>query len=155
MMISSEVLKGVFQIPSSEARDLKKKILKPPQASNSHYFSYEEDPTCWSLAYKLQDHIVTVASFYIESHMLLSAGAPYRLRGMATDTNYQGQGYGEKVLLKAFEILETKRCDLLWCNARMRAVPFYSKLGFQTIGDVFEIEGIGPHKVMYKRFNPR
>ncbi len=98
---------------------------------------------------------MTVATFYVEAHHLLHAGNPYRLRGMATDTNFQGQGYGEKVILKAFEVLGSKRCDLLWCNARLRAIPFYTKLGFQAVGEVFEIEGIGPHKVMYKRFNPR
>ncbi len=142
-------------VPSKETWSLRQKILRPNLTAENCQFAFDSDPSCLHLAYKLQSQIVTVASFYIESHPLLHAGTPYRLRGMATDTNYQGQGYGEKVILKAFEILETKKCDLLWCHARVRAIPFYSKLGFQVIGEVFEIEGIGPHKVMYKRFNPR
>lgn len=147
--------KSVVLIGPEETWDLRKKILRPNLTQEHSRYSYDSDPSCLHLAFKLQSRIITVASFYIESHPLLPAGAPYRLRGMATDTNFQGQGYGEKVILKAFEILASKRCDLLWCNARLRALPFYSKLGFQVIGDVFELEGIGPHKVMYKRFNPR
>ena len=155
MMFSNEVQKEIVMVPAEDTWELRQKILRPTLTKDNCKYDFDHDPSCLHLAYKIQNKIVTVASFYIESHPLLSAGTPFRLRGMATDTNFQGQGYGEKVILKAYEILETKKCDLLWCNARLRAIPFYQKLGFQAIGDVFEIEGIGPHKVMYKRFNPR
>ena len=155
MIFSQDNLKQIQIVQPEETWELRQKILRPNQTQDHCKYHYDSDPSCIHLAYKIQNRTVTVASFYIESHLLLHAGAPYRLRGMATDTNFQGQGYGEKVILKAFEILETKKCDLLWCNARLRALPFYSKLGFQVIGDVFELDGIGQHKVMYKRFNPR
>jgi predicted GNAT family N-acyltransferase len=155
MILSNEIQKDIVLVPPDQTWDLRKRILRPEQKEDAAHFNCDDDPSCLHFAYKIKERIVTVATFYIESHPLLSAGTPYRLRGMATDTNFQGQGYGEKVILKAFEVLETKKCDLLWCNARLRAVPFYEKLGFRTIGDVFEISGIGPHKVMYKRFNPR
>jgi GNAT superfamily N-acetyltransferase len=155
MIFPQENLDYVELVKADETWELRRKILRPGMAQDKGKYSYDSDSTCFHLAYRLQSRTVTVASFYLESHPLLSAGNPYRLRGMATDTNFQGQGYGERVVLKAFEILRSKKCDLLWCNARIRAVPFYSKLGFQVIGDVFKIEDIGPHKVMYKRFNPR
>lgn len=155
MILSKEIRKEISLIPSQDTWRLRRKILRPNSTMEQCHYNCDSDPSCFHLAFKVHEQVITVASFYIEAHPLLYAGAPYRLRGMATDTNYQGQGYGEKVILKAFEILEMKKCDLLWCNARLRALPFYSKLGFQVIGDVFELEGIGPHKVMYKRFNPR
>ncbi len=155
MRISEEAKKEIILVPSEETWQLRQKILRPSQTLENCKYNCDSDPSCFHLAYKIHNHTVTVASLYIESHPLLNAGTPYRLRGMATDTNFQGQGYGELVVLKGFEILATKKCDLLWCNARLRALPFYMKLGFQVIGDVFEIEGVGPHKVMYKRFNPR
>ncbi len=37
---------------------------------------------------------------------------------------------------------------LLWCNARVVALGFYTKLGLHTEGDEFDIPGIGPHYVM-------
>jgi predicted GNAT family N-acyltransferase len=155
MIYAHDVKSEIVQVPACETWELRQKILRPTQPIEKSHFDYDSDPSSWHLAYKIQNRIVTVATFYVEAHHLLHAGNPYRLRGMATDTNFQGQGYGEKVILKAFEVLGSKRCDLLWCNARLRAIPFYTKLGFQAVGEVFEIEGIGPHKVMYKRFNPR
>ena len=52
---------------------------------------------------------------------------------------------------EAFQILKLKECTLLWCNARIKAVPFYQSVGFQEIGDLFDIKDIGPHYYMYKR----
>ena len=51
---------------------------------------------------------------------------------------------------KSFKILKQKKCDLLWCNARLVAVNFYKSLGFNIIGNLFDIKEIGPHYYMYK-----
>lgn len=99
--------------------------------------------------------LISIATFAYEGSKHLSAGCPYRLRGMATDDKYRGQGYGEKVIIFANDILAARRCDLLWCNARLRAFSFYERLGFRYQGDLFEIPDIGPHKVMYKHMIPR
>lgn len=40
--------------------------------------------------------------------------------------------------------------EVLWCNARVGALGFYLRLGFATIGEEFEIAGIGPHFVMWR-----
>ena len=51
---------------------------------------------------------------------------------------------------ESFKELKEKESDLLWCNARLIAVDFYESLGFKIIGEIFDIEGIGPHYYMYK-----
>ena len=51
---------------------------------------------------------------------------------------------------EAFKELKKRSCDLLWCNARLVAVDFYKSLRFRIYGDIFYIEGIGPHYYMYK-----
>jgi hypothetical protein len=33
----------------------------------------------------------------------------------------------------------------IWCNARIRAVPMYTRCEFEIVSDIFEIIGIGPH----------
>jgi len=40
---------------------------------------------------------------------------------------------------------------MVWCNARLVAVEFYKSIGFKIIGDLFDIQGIGPHYYMYKK----
>ncbi|MDO9039283.1 MAG: GNAT family N-acetyltransferase, partial [Lutibacter sp.] len=70
--------------------------------------------------------------------------------GMATLNEYQGFGAGKLMLEKAVQILKEKDIDILWCNARIAAVEFYKKQGFQTFGEKFEISYVGEHYVMLK-----
>ncbi|MFM6929817.1 MAG: GNAT family N-acetyltransferase [Bdellovibrio sp.] len=99
--------------------------------------------------------IISIATFIQEPYSEFAAEHPYRLRGMATDPNYSGQGYGQALLRYGVEFLKEQSCDLLWFNARQGAFPFYEKLNFYYHGPLFEMKDIGPHKVMYKTLIPR
>ncbi|QXC63377.1 GNAT family N-acetyltransferase [Aquihabitans sp. G128] len=74
--------------------------------------------------------------------------APWRLKWMAAADGFQGQGIGGLVLAAAVAHATASGCDLLWCNARLRAVPFYERAGFVVEGPEFPIAGIGPHHPM-------
>lgn len=79
----------------------------------------------------------------------------YQLRGMATDIDYQKLGAGTKLLSFAEKtvINEVKGITYFWCNARVSAIPFYEKNGWETTGQVFMIKIEGediPHKRMLK-----
>jgi predicted GNAT family N-acyltransferase len=76
----------------------------------------------------------------------------YRLRGMATEETMQGKGLGSKIILEAEKILKQRKCNLLWFNARTKAMNFYIKLGYEFKPEIFEFPGIGPHCLMYKYF---
>lgn len=96
------------------------------------------------------EKLVSVLTLMLESHPQFSAGQPYRLRGMATDEKYRGRGFGALGLQNGMTLLKQIHCDFLWFNARVSAIGFYEKLGFQTAGPAFDLPGIGLHKVMYK-----
>lgn len=51
---------------------------------------------------------------------------------------------------KSFSILNSIDADLIWCNARIKAVNFYENLGFEKLGDKFMIPEIGEHYIMAK-----
>ena len=55
-----------------------------------------------------------------------------------------------EAMAESFKELKKRNCDMVWCNARLAAVPFYKSVGFKIIGDLFNIAGIGPHYYMYK-----
>ena len=103
------------------------------------------------LGVHIGEHRISVASFYPEAHPDLLGWIQYRLRGMATIPGYQGKGIGRRMLYFALDHLRAKKADLLWANARVTALPFYTKLGFGTHGPEFLIEGIGPHFVVFQR----
>lgn len=92
--------------------------------------------------------LVSVASFYFEKHPLFSDTYQYRLRGMATLNDHQGQGLSSALLRTAFPVIKQNQCTLLWCNAREKAMGFYSKVGFIPSGELFSIQNIGKHMLM-------
>jgi GNAT superfamily N-acetyltransferase len=76
----------------------------------------------------------------------------WQLRGMATRADVARRGIGGALL----RYVEGAVCDaggpqLLWCNARVVALPFYERFGWTAVSDVFEIAGVGPHRAMVRR----
>ena len=69
----------------------------------------------------------------------------WQLRGMSVNEKQRGRGIGRAVLLRCIAAAREENAPVLWCNARVRAVPLYQREGFVGVGEVFEITGIGPH----------
>jgi GNAT superfamily N-acetyltransferase len=70
---------------------------------------------------------------------------------MAVLENHRGRGFGEALVAHAEKYAKSKNTPLLWFNARIIAVAFYEKCGYEIIGGGFDIGDIGKHYVMYKR----
>lgn len=94
--------------------------------------------------------LASVASFVKSSHEDFEE-PQFQLRGMATLEDYQGKGHGKSLILEAEKILKEKNISILWCNARIAALHFYYKQGFQSVGKQFDIPQIGGHYVMFKK----
>jgi GNAT superfamily N-acetyltransferase len=139
-------------ISPNETIDLRSRILRPGQSVLLCQYIEDEADSSFHLGIRgARGEIICNGTFIQQHHELFGSSIrPYRLRGMATEPLFQKQGLGSLVIDRAYEILEQKKSDLLWFNARTSAEIFYLKLGFSVIGDIFEIPTIGPHKVMYK-----
>ena len=75
--------------------------------------------------------------------------AAYQLRGMATRADLARRGIGSALLQHALAELVTRGdARRFWCNARLAAVPFYRRMGWEPASDVFDIPSVGPHRVM-------
>jgi predicted GNAT family N-acyltransferase len=100
------------------------------------------------LGYFKDDELACIASFHPVPYNGFE-GKAYQLRGMATLNKYQGKGFGNMLVNFAITYLRGQKVNYLWCNARKKAVPFYSGVGFEIISAEFELHGVGPHYVMY------
>lgn len=69
---------------------------------------------------------------------------------MATADGHRGRGLGAEVLGTLLERVAERGGGAVWCNARMRAVPFYLRAGFHPAGEVFVLPDIGPHQAMWR-----
>ncbi len=112
-------------------------------------FNGDFDENTFHLGAFEDDELIAVSS-YMKTNNSNFEGNQYQLRGMATLKEYQGSGAGKIMLKHAFVILKKKNTAVLWCNARIAAVDFYKKQGFQTFGEKFEISLVGEHYVMFK-----
>jgi GNAT superfamily N-acetyltransferase len=111
-------------------------------------FKGDQDELTFHLGAFVERKLVSVASFYFERSEKFPDQYQYRLRGMATSTEHQGQGLSSALLKTAFPVIKQNQCTLLWCNARERAMGFYEKVGFTRSGEFFELPHIGLHVLM-------
>ena len=138
-------------VGAEDIRPLRHKMLRQGKEFSTTSYNRDNQESTFHLGVFVGNGIVSCATFYPENTDKVHAKNAYRLRGMATDINYSRNGYGMKIMTKAFNILKNRNCDLIWCNARLLAVSFYHSVGMKEIGDLFDISDIGPHYYMYKR----
>ena len=143
----------VLFIKAEQTIDLRSRILRPGQDAEKCRYAEDNFATSFHLGISVNNRIVSNGTFMIQpSPHFAEARLVYRLRGMATEPEFQQKGLGREIIRAAEAELLRRGCDLLWFNARTSAEIFYRKLGYSTIEEIFEIESIGPHKVMYKKF---
>ncbi len=149
----SEFSKPTF-ISAAQTIDLRQRILRPNQTIEMCQYPEDSFSTTFHLGISLGNDskkVISNGTFMQQSHELFPlAKEPYRLRGMATDFEFQRKGLGQLILNQAEVELKKRGCDLLWFNARTGAEEFYRKQNFTANEHIFNIELIGPHKVMYK-----
>ena len=145
----------VLRISANDTRNIRQQVLRPESPIDECVFDGDDDDQTFHLCVFIDSRLVSIASFYFEKHLQLEAPYQYRLRGMATLPDYRGQGHSSALLKTGFPIVIQNLCSLVWCNARENALGFYEKLGFQSDGDFFDIEDIGPHKLMIRKLEEK
>jgi GNAT superfamily N-acetyltransferase len=143
----------VLRIKAIDTYPIRHKMLRPSGTVEDCMFQGDHDELTFHLGAFVDKKLVSVASFYFEKHPAFSEAYQYRLRGMATLPEYQGQGYSSALLRTAFPVIKQNQCSLLWCNAREKALGFYQKVGFNATGELFSIPNIGKHMLMSVRID--
>lgn len=140
----------VLRVHVKDTYPLRHKMLRPHGTLADCIFKGDDDELTFHLGAFLDGKLVSVASFYFENKPEFEAEHKhqYRLRGMATLPDNQGQGLSSALLKTAFPLIKGNQCTLLWCNARESAEGFYQKVGFRSHGEIFDIPLIGPHRLM-------
>lgn len=106
----------------------------------------EEDDNGLHFAAFKDDNIVAVVSLFAE-------GDDYQFRKFAVDDGLQGKGIGKQMLDHITAFAETNGAKRLWCNARLSAVGFYLKAGFEHTGQFFTRQGFD-YEILEKNLTP-
>jgi predicted GNAT family N-acyltransferase len=140
----------IRRVKVSEIYSLRNLVLRPGKPVESTYYDRDHEDVTLHFAGFLRKEVICIATFYPEIMTGFHIHNPYRLRGMATDPNYRRKGYAKKLMEYATTVLKSQHADLIWCKARNVAIPFYQNLGYQILGETYNIDGIGMHYNMYK-----
>ena len=79
----------------------------------------------------------------------------WQLRGMAVAPAWQRHGLGTRLMHYAEELARAAdpARTIIWCNARLAAIPFYERHGWRLDSDPFEIALVGTHRRMSRQMH--
>jgi predicted GNAT family N-acyltransferase len=141
---------NVRTISPKDTYELRYKVLWPHKTFDQCSLDIDALETTFHVGVEHEGKIVAVGTFLKQKNDNFPHENQYRLRAMASSSDLRGKGFGKLVIDFAKDKLKEMNIDLLWCDARLVAVPFYHKLGFKTKGEQYKIPIIGPHYLMYK-----
>lgn len=139
---------STYILPVEDIRPLRWKVLRPNQPYVSAIYPGDDNPETKHFGIVVADTIVSVGSVYHEPPPGINDVGYWRLRGMATNQDMQNKGYGSRILRCCTDYVRDCDGEILWCNARSKAVNFYVKSGFEIFSPEFEIPEIGLHYLM-------
>ena len=142
----------VEEVPTSEVLVLRMAVLRDGTPSQDP--RYADDDTEGSVNLGIRESGILVAcSTWLPRPWPLDQSAPAtQLRGMAVAKHLQSKGLGNILLQAGITRAKTLESTYVWARARDRALYFYERNGFETIGDQFidEASGLAHHLVMLK-----
>lgn len=122
----------IKQIVASETWPLRHKVMWPNKPLDFVVLPNDEEGLHFGLYEK--EMLVSVISLFIN-------GNEGQFRKFATDDNFQGRGYGTKLLNHL--IAEAKKLNIrsLRCNSRITAIEFYQRFRMKVASDIIRKNG--------------
>jgi GNAT superfamily N-acetyltransferase len=111
---------------------LRQKVLYPQQTIAE--VQMDEDADGYHFAAFVDNLIVGVVSLFRNDDS-------FQFRKLAVDPLVQNQGIGSSLLNYITDFAKNEDGKMLWCNARVTAIPFYIKHGFTHTGKLFTKNG--------------
>jgi len=125
--------------------DLRHRLLRkgqPPESAS--YPDVDPLPTTKHLGAFAAERLVGCATMQADPSSTGNPTCRLRIRGMAVDPAWQGQGIGTR-MVQQLQQWARKENSGIWCNARILAVPMYARCGFEITSEEFDMPLIGPH----------
>jgi len=143
----------IKDIPALETFSVRQSVLRPGKSIESCHFEGDNLESTKHFGLFSNEKLAGIASLFEHPTPFLKEKSQFQLRGMAVLPEFQKQGLGEALVKHAENDALERGGKIIWFNAREIAVAFYKKLGYEIIGEPFDIADIGKHYVMYKKLN--
>ena len=141
----------IKEIPALETFSVRHPVLRPGKNIETCHFDGDNLDSTRHFGLFIEEELAGVASLFQSNSNLFQEKEQFQLRGMAVLEKFQKKGIGESLVKYAEENAKSRQGTLIWFNAREIAVRFYEKMGYEKIGQPFNIGDIGTHFVMYRK----
>ena len=137
--------------PLNTILPLRKAVIIAGTDRDTPYFPGDDAPDTLHAAVFDNERVIGCATLLLNEW---DSAPAWQLRGMAVVPERQRTGVGRALLRFLEHVLPTKAPSVgIWCNAREKAVPFYTGAGFRIMSERFMIAHVGFHYRLYKPFS--
>ncbi len=155
----SELTTSIASIDPAETHLIRHRILRPNQDLSASVYPLDEAPRTLHAGCFMAGNLVGIASIFHEApnpqiEQKLPAG-PYpeawRLRGLAVVEAARGVGVGAHLIKAVMDHAGSFQDEgMIWCKVRLDALDYLARYRFEAVGEVFENESLGPHRIMIR-----
>lgn len=126
-----------MEIGALETHALRRTVLRDGTPSDRVEFEGDGLATTFHLAVAGQGGPIGVATWMERRYPDLPALVGYQLRGMATAPEHRGRGVAAALLDAGVERCVQRGAAIVWARARISALGFYQRNGFETRGPTY------------------
>jgi thiamine transport system ATP-binding protein len=141
---------SIVELAPEDTHDLRRRVLREGRADAPVTFDGDgEEGTTQLGARDASGTLVGVSTWLWRPCPVEPGGRDRQLRGMAVEPSRQGGGVGAALLVAGVEEAARLGATAIWANARDSALGFYTRHGFEVLGDGFvdETTGLAHHRV--------
>ncbi|WP_281235219.1 GNAT family N-acetyltransferase [Flavobacterium gelatinilyticum] len=141
----------IKEIPSKETYIVRQPVLRKGKPIESCIFEGDDLDTTHHFGLYKNEDLTGIISLFKQTNPIFAEKNQRQIRGMAILENHQKKGFGDALVKHCEKYCKDNKTELIWFNARTAATGFYKKLGYQIMGDPFEIKDVGEHYLMFKK----
>lgn len=124
----------VVEIEASDTYDLRRTLLRDGTQSDRVEFDGDDQDTTFHLGAFHDGTLVAISTWMSRRYPDLPAHTAHQLRGMATAPPARGTGVSDELLIAGLGRCGDAGSTLVWARARVAALSFYRRHGFETRG---------------------
>jgi ribosomal protein S18 acetylase RimI-like enzyme len=141
----------IKEIPSKETYIVRQPVLRKGKPIESCIFEGDDLETTHHFGLYNNQDLTGIISLFDKINPIFAEKSQAQIRGMAVLETHQKKGFGEALVMHCETYCNENKVDLIWFNARTAAVGFYRKMGYQPLGEPFDIKDVGEHYLMFKK----
>ncbi len=143
----------INKISYIETYPIRHAILRAGKPIETCFFEGDDLPTTTHFGLFVDKKITGVVSIFKNKNDIFIHSNQLQIRGMAVLEEAQKLGYGKLLILECERYAISLKTNLIWFNAREKAITFYEKQDYKKHGDSFNIANVGVHFLMKKETN--